>query len=235
MSITDEQLRRNINALLAAVGGRAAVLAATKTVDAGTVNKIYDMGVHIIGENRVQELMEKLPELDKRFEIHFIGRLQRNKAKYIVGRVALIHSLDSVALAGEIDRLAEKRGVTQACLVEVNLGGEDSKGGVAPEEIDGFLDALRGFKHIKVVGLMGVAPKTPEKEKLCGFFTKITKKFIDIKAQNVDNSNEGNISMQILSLGMTHDYAEALECGSNLIRIGEGIFGARSYTLNEDN
>ena len=229
MSVSDLQLQNNVKAVLAAAGTKARVLAATKTVDAATVNKIYDMGVHLIGENRVQELLEKLPLLDKRFEIHFIGRLQRNKAKYIVGKVALIHSLDSAELAQEIEKQASRRGIVQDCLVEVNLGGEQAKGGVALEELDGFLQRISGFEHIRVRGLMGVVPKTEEKEKLSAFFTKITKKFIDIKHQNVDNSNMANVSMEILSLGMTHDYVTALECGSNLIRIGEGIFGARAY------
>ncbi|MBO4860406.1 MAG: YggS family pyridoxal phosphate-dependent enzyme [Clostridia bacterium] len=229
MSITDEELRSNIQTLLSAAAGKARVLAATKTVDVQTINKIYDMGIDLIGENRVQELMEKLPYLDKRFEIHFIGRLQRNKVKYIIGRVALIHSLDSVPLAEEIDKRAQKLGTVQECLVEVNLGNEDSKGGVPLEEVENFISSVSVFGHIKIVGLMGVVPNCGEKENLCAFFTKITKKFIDIKHQNVDNSIMSNAEMRILSLGMTHDYVQALECGSNLIRIGEGVFGARTY------
>ena len=228
MSVSVSELQKNIDTVLSRVRGRARVLAATKTVDAGTINRIYDMGVTLIGENRVQELMEKLPFLDKRFEIHFIGRLQRNKAKYIVGKVALIHSLDSVGLAEEIDRRAAKLGIVQDCLVEINPG-EDSKGGVALENVDDFLASAARFEHIRVRGLMSVAPNLGENEKNRSFFTKINQKFIDIKGKNVDNISMGNIAMDILSLGMTHDYAEAVECGSTLVRIGEGIFGKRSY------
>lgn len=228
MSVSAAELQKNIDTVLSCVRGRARVLAATKTVDAATVNMICDMGVTLIGENRVQELMEKLPLLDKRFEIHFIGRLQRNKVKYVVGKVALIHSLDSVELAEEIDRRAAKLGIVQDCLVEINPG-EDSKGGVPLEKAEDFLASVGRFEHIRVRGLMSVAPNFGEKEKNRSFFTKINQKFIDIKGKNVDNINMGNIVMDILSLGMTHDYAEAVECGSNLVRIGEGIFGKRSY------
>lgn len=235
MSVTDAELKANIDKIFAVTQNKARVLAATKTVDAQTVNKIYDMGVHIIGENRVQEFLEKLPYLDKRFELHFIGRLQRNKVKYIVGKVALIHSLDSLPLAEEIDKRAAKLGITQDCLVEINLGNEESKGGIALGELDGFLRSVAGFEHIRVRGLMGVPPKTEEKEKIRSFFTKITQKFIDIKGQNVDNSIMGNVGMEILSLGMTHDYEEAVGCGSNLVRIGEGIFGRRVYAQNVNN
>lgn len=225
--MTDEILKLNISSLLKAIDGRATLLAATKTVDAETINKIYPLGVHTIGENRVNELMEKLPLLDKRFDIHFIGRLQKNKAKYIVGKVSLIHSLDSLPLAAEIEKQAEKHGVVQSCLVEVNLGGEDSKGGIAIDEIEPFLDEMTLFPHIKICGLMGVLPKSENKEKNIIFFTKLTQKFIDIGTHYVDNNNKDNIVMNVLSMGMSDDYAQALDCGSNLVRIGTGIFGER--------
>ena len=223
------ELRQNIDTLLAEIDGRATLLAATKTRDAETINAIYDMGVHTIGENRVNELMEKYPYLDKRFDIHFIGRLQRNKAKYIVGRVSLIHSLDSLSLAEEIEKQAAKKGIVQDCLAEINLGDEESKGGIPIDETEEFLKSISAFSHIRVRGLMGVVPKNDDKEKNKYFFTKISQKFIDIKALNVDNSIMGNVVMDILSLGMSADYREALECGSNLVRIGEGIFGKRIY------
>ena len=225
----NEDLKRNIDTILAEINGRATLLAATKTRDADTINAIYDMGVHTIGENRVNELMEKYPYLDKRFDIHFIGRLQRNKAKYIVGKVSLIHSLDSLPLAEEIEKQAAKKGIVQDCLAEINLGDEDSKGGIPIDETEKFLSSLSAFSHIRVRGLMGVVPKNDDKEKNKYFFTKISQKFIDIKALNVDNSIMGNVVMDILSLGMSADYREALECGSNLVRIGEGIFGKRIY------
>ncbi len=224
-----EELRNNISSILAEINGRATLLAATKTRDVETINAIYDMGVHTIGENRVNELMEKYPYLDKRFDVHFIGRLQRNKAKYIVGKVSLIHSLDSLPLAEEIEKQASKKGIVQDCLVEINLGDEESKGGIPIDETETFLASLAPFTHIRVRGLMGVLPKNDDNEKNNIFFTKINQKFIDIKALNVDNSIMGNVVMDILSLGMSSDYREALDCGSNLVRIGEGIFGQRIY------
>lgn len=230
----NEELRKNIEDILAEINGRATLLAATKTRDADTINAIYDMGVHTIGENRVNELMEKYPYLDKRFDVHFIGRLQRNKAKYVVGRVSLIHSLDSLSLAEEIEKQAAKKGIVQDCLVEINLGDEESKGGIPIDETEAFLASLAPFAHVRVRGLMGVVPKNDDKEKNILFFTKISQKFIDIKAQNVDNSIMGNVVMDILSLGMSADYREALDCGSNLVRIGEGIFGKRIYPENKN-
>ncbi len=235
MTENTEQIKQNIKDILTFLDGRATLLAATKTIPVEVINSTYDMGIRVIGENRVGELMEKLPLLDGRFEIHFIGRLQRNKVKYIVGRVALIHSLDSVSLAEEIEKRAAKLGITQSCLVEINLGGEEAKGGIPLQELDGFLGEILRFPHVGIRGLMGVLPKTGDKEKNIKLFTKITQKFIDIKGLNVDNSNmrnnaqnkAQNFVMEILSLGMSGDYKEAVECGSNLVRIGEGIFGKR--------
>ena len=153
------ELEQNVKKVLSTVNGRATVLAATKTVAPERINLIYDMGIHTIGENRVQELLEKYDALDKRFDIHFIGRLQRNKVKYIIGKVSLIHSLDSVPLAEEIDRRSEAAGLVTSCLVEVNAGGEESKGGITPEELPSFLERISSFRHIKVRGLMTIPPK----------------------------------------------------------------------------
>ncbi len=220
----DAELSQNIKKLLCEADGRANVIAATKTVDVGTINKIYDMGIRSIGENRVQELLEKYEHYDKRFDVHFIGRLQRNKVKYLIGKVSLIHSLDSVELAEEIDRRSRLAGECTRCLVELN-GGEEAKGGIPILELDGFLDRMSRFDNIRVCGLMTVSPKFEEKQKKLDFFAKISKIFIDNKAKKVDN----NITMDVLSMGMTGDYREALRCGSNCIRIGEGIFGKRNY------
>jgi pyridoxal phosphate enzyme (YggS family) len=224
-----ENISKNVANIFDFLSGRAVLLAATKTIPVDVINSTYDMGVRVIGENRVNELMEKYPLLDKRFDIHFIGRLQRNKVKYIIDKVSLIHSLDSVPLAEEIDKRAEAHGKIQDCLIEINLGSEESKGGIPFEEIEDFIGKMLSFPHIRIRGLMGVLPKTEDKEKNIILFTKITQKFIDIKALNVDNSNMDNIAMEILSLGMSGDYREAVECGSNMVRIGEGIFGKREY------
>lgn len=224
------ELEQNVKKVLSTVNGRATVLAATKTVAPERINLIYDMGIHTIGENRVQELLEKYDELDKRFDIHFIGRLQRNKVKYIIGKVSLIHSLDSVPLAEEIDRRSEAAGLVTSCLVEVNAGCEESKGGITPEELPSFLEKISSFRHIKVRGLMTIPPKCEDSEKKLEYFRKIRGIFIDNRAKKVDNS----ISMDVLSMGMTHDYPEALQCGATIVRIGEGIFGKRIYNTNSE-
>lgn len=221
-------LKQNIDDILTRLGGRATLLAATKSVPVSVINSIYDLGVHVIGENRTNELLEKYPYLDKRFEIHFIGRLQRNKVKHIIDKVSLIHSLDSVSLAEEINKRARLAGKTQNCLVEVNLGDEESKGGISLEEVEPFLKSVSGFSNVFIRGLMGVLPKTSDKTKNILFFTKISQKFIDFKSLNVDNIIMGNTAMEILSLGMSHDFKEAVDAGSTLVRVGEGIFGPRS-------
>lgn len=225
--MTPENIRENIKDIQKNIAGRATLLAATKTIPVDIINSTYAMGIRVIGENRADELLKKLPFLDKRFEIHFIGRLQRNKAKLVVGNVKLIHSLDSLRLAAEIEKCAAKRGITQDCLVEVNLGDEETKGGIDIESLDGFLGNLGQFSHIKTRGLMGVLPKTKDKAKNIKLFTKLARKFVDIGAGNVDNSSMGQSDMEILSLGMSADYKEAVECGSNLVRVGEEIFGKR--------
>ncbi|MDD4126008.1 MAG: YggS family pyridoxal phosphate-dependent enzyme [Eubacteriales bacterium] len=227
MTGNTETIGKNIAEIQNYLNGRAALLAATKTIPADVINLTYDMGIRVIGENRVNELVEKYPLLDKRFDIHFIGRLQRNKVKYIIDKVSLIHSLDSLLLAEEIEKRASRIGKIQDCLVEINLGDEISKGGIPLDKLDAFMDNIKSFSHVRIRGLMGVLPKTEDIQKNIIFFTKITQKFIDIKVGNVDNSIMGNNAMEILSLGMSGDYKEAVECGSNLVRIGEGIFGRR--------
>lgn len=225
-----DSLEQNIKNILSEVGDRATVLAATKTVPADTINRIYDLGIHTIGENKVQELLEKYDALDKRFDIHFIGRLQRNKVKYLIGKVSLIHSVDSIGLAEEIDRRSASAGVVTNCLIEVNAGGEESKGGIEPDDLEEFIGNICKLSHIRVRGLMTIPPKCEDSEKKLQYFRKISGIFIDNRAKKVDNS----ISMDILSMGMTHDYREALECGSTMIRIGEGIFGKRIYNKNTE-
>ncbi len=224
-----ETVKQNIEQIIAAVKGRATVLAATKTIPVDTINSIYDMGIHTIGENRVQELLEKYDGLDRRFDLHFIGRLQRNKVKYLIGKVSLIHSLDSIGLAEEINRRSLSAGLRTSCLVEVNAGGEETKGGMEPDELGCFLEKISSFEGIFVRGLMTIPPKLENNAKKIEYFKKISKIFIDNKVQNVDN-----ISMDLLSMGMTGDYVQALECGSNLVRIGEGIFGKRDYGIEKN-
>ncbi len=215
------------------------LLAATKTVDADTINFAIRNGIKCIGENRVQELLEKYDAIDKDgVEIHFIGRLQTNKVKYIADKVCMIHSVDSAKLAKEIDRQCAKISVVMDVLVEVNIGGEESKGGIAPHELEGFLKEISVFKNIRVCGLMCIPPKcefevladdieeksesTKKSYKNNVFFEKIMKLFLDISQKKLDN-----IYMQVLSMGMSDDYEAAVEAGTTIVRTGRGLFGSR--------
>ncbi len=217
------RIKENLETIFNAVEGKnVTVVAATKTVDAERINYAIECGLRHIGENRVNELLEKYDSYDKRAEVHFIGQLQRNKVKYIIDKVSLIHSVDSVALADEIEKQAKKHGLVMDVLIEVNIGREESKGGVMPEELDKVLEYIRTLDHVKVRGLMAIPPKIENVENKSNFFSKMSEIFIDISTQNVDNS-----SMDILSMGMSADYVEAVNCGSTMIRPGTAIFGKR--------
>ncbi len=222
-------------------GESVTLLAATKTVDAKTINfAINECGVRCIGENRVQEFLEKYDDIDKEnVDIHFIGRLQTNKVKYICDKVSMIHSVDSEKLAKEIDRQCKKIGKVMKVLVEVNIGGEDSKGGIAPNELEEFLKTISAYENIKVVGLMCIPPiceitdfdaeneqNTEYGKKIYKnneFFEKTLQLFLDISQKKLDN-----IYMQELSMGMSDDFDAAVKCGSTIVRIGRGIFGSRN-------
>lgn len=227
----------------ALIGGRngkdVTLLAATKTVDAETINFAIDNGINCIGENRVQELLEKYDAINKEnVDIHFIGRLQTNKVKYIADKVSMIHSVDSVKLAAEINKQCAKIGKIMNVLVEVNIGEEESKGGISPDELENFLVEISVFKNIKIVGLMCIPPKceigdfnnencengenTKKSYKNQAFFKKIMKLFLDISGKKLDN-----IYMQVLSMGMSDDYEQAVIEGSTIVRIGRGLFGSR--------
>lgn len=189
----------------------------TKTVPAEAVNKVIECGAGLIGENRVQEYLEKkdayLPA-----EVHFIGHLQRNKIKYIINSVKCIQSVDSVELASEINKHAEKNGIVMDILAEVNIGAEESKSGVAPDEVEELIFSLSEFSSIKVKGLMTIPPKNNNK----AYFEKMQILFNDMQNKRIKN-----VSMDILSMGMSADYVEAIKYGSNIVRIGSGIFGSR--------
>ncbi len=154
-----------------------------------------------------------------------IGHLQTNKVKYVVGKCVLIHSVDSVKLAEEIDRQARKIGIVQDILIEVNISGEETKSGINPEEIYEMLDIVRDFQNIRVRGLMTIAPKTNNSITSKLHFDNIHKLFVDIRQKKYDN-----ISMDYLSMGMSGDYEQAIECGANIVRVGSAIFGARDYS-----
>ena len=196
------------------------LLLATKYASAEEINFAHRLGVRKIGENRVQSLLEKYELLDRDgLEIHFIGRLQKNKVKYIIDKVTMIESLDSLELAREIERQAAKHMLVMDCLVEVNIGGEAAKGGIAPEEAADFVESLSAFPHIRVHGLMTMAPKCADSGEYRKYFKESYHIFIDIcekKLHNVDRC--------ILSMGMSDSFEAALAEGANLIRVGRAAF-----------
>ena len=194
------------------------IMAVTKTVPYERVNYAVSEGITLLGENRVQEYLEKKDFYDKSTEVNFIGHLQTNKIKYIIDSVTLIHSVDSVKLAAEISRQAEKIGRCMNVLIEVNIGREESKSGVLPEKLDELLYESAQMQSIKVKGLMTIPPIGRSEEA----FDKMQQLFNNLKAKRQDN-----IDMDILSMGMSSDYALAVRYGSNIVRIGSGIFGAR--------
>lgn len=220
---TKEQIAENIKRIKNEVGGRARILAATKTVPAELINFALDCGIDLIGENRVNELLDKYSAIDRsKTEIHFIGHLQTNKVKYIIDKVDLIHSVDRESLAEEIEFQAAKHNIIMPVLVEVNIGNEESKSGVSPDEVLDFCRYIAKFPHIQLRGLMAIPPKCEKSEENRQYFSKMKQIFIDISGENVDNSNMG-----ILSMGMSDDYMIAVEEGSDIVRIGSGIFGKR--------
>ena len=202
------------------------LVAATKMNDASRVREAIGAGIDACGENRVQELMEKYDEgaYDGK-PLHFIGTLQTNKVKYIVGKVSLIQSVNSIKLAREISKCAGKLGIVQDILVEINIGDEESKSGADISSAHELCREIGKLPSIRVRGLMTIPPISDDEEKQKSFFVKMKELFIDIEAKKYDN-----ISMEFLSMGMSGDYKTAISCGANMVRVGTGIFGARHYS-----
>lgn len=200
------------------------LIAVSKTKPVEALQKAYDLGIRVFGENKVQELTEKFDLLPPDIRWHMIGHLQRNKVKYIVGKADLIHSVDSLRLAEEIEKEAKKRNLTARILIEVNVAKEDSKYGLLPEELDAFVEKVTAFAHIQVDGLMTIAPFVVNFEENRSIFARLHKLSVDIAGKNIDN-----INMSVLSMGMTNDYEVAIEEGATIVRVGTGIFGARNY------
>jgi hypothetical protein len=201
-------------------------LAATKTVDVEVINYAISLGLKYIGENKVQELLSKYDgyKLDD-CSLQFIGHLQTNKVKQIVGKVDLIQSVDSVKLAKEISKQSLKLNVSTDILIEVNIGREENKGGVMPEMLVELIDEIKNFDNISVKGLMAIPPICDSSQKISGYFCDMNKIFVDISSKKIDN-----VSMDILSMGMSSDYYEAILAGSNMVRVGSSLFGARDYS-----
>ena len=201
-------------------GDMIRVMAVTKTVPPEAVNHAVSLGIDLLGENRVQEYQTKKDFYDKSAEVQFIGHLQTNKVKYIINYVSMIQSVDSVKLASEINRLAEANGKVMDILCEVNIGGEESKSGVSPIELPVLLEEISQMRNICVKGLMTIPPPVESDV----FLGRMQELFNDISQRNISG-----INMDVLSMGMTHDYAEAVKYGSTIVRIGTGLFGARIY------
>ncbi len=202
------------------------LIAVTKTVNVDIINKAISYGIYAIGENRVQELLEKYDRLNKEnLEIHLIGTLQTNKVKYIIDKVDLIHSVDNFKLAKTIDKYAGSIGKIQNVLVQVNISEEQSKGGITPESLPDFLETLSSLKNICVKGLMCIPSPETFKGENSVYFNKLHKMLVDNSSKNIDN-----INMDILSMGMSADYDTAVDCGSTMIRVGTCLFGKRNYT-----
>lgn len=221
-----EELRGRIGKAAAKTGRSPddiTMIAVTKTIPVEQIKEIISLGVLDLGENRVQELSGKHGQLNKACRWHLIGHLQTNKVKQVLDKVCMIHSLDSIELAREIQKRASSANRTMDVLVQVNVAQEESKFGIKSEETLEFVRELSRMDHLKVRGLMTIAPYTPNPEEIRYVFKGLRKLLIDIRAENIDN-----ISMDYLSMGMSNDFEVAIEEGSNMIRVGTALFGHRT-------
>lgn len=198
------------------------IIAVTKTVEPERIAMAVNEGIYDLGENRVQELCEKYDKINKECNWHLIGHLQKNKVKYIVDKVKMIHSLDSISLANEIQKRAERINRVIDVLVQVNVANEPSKYGISCNEAIDFIKELSSLSNIKVKGLMTIAPLAENQENVRWVFRELRNLYIDISKENIHN-----IDMEYLSMGMSNDYQVAIEEGSNMVRIGTAIFGPR--------
>lgn len=224
-----EQVQKNVCAACEKAGrnrNEVTLIAVSKTKPVEMLQEIYDCDVRDFGENKVQEMCDKMEVLPEDIHWHMIGHLQTNKVKYIVGKIALIHSVDSLKLANEIQKQAAKRDVTVDILVEVNIAEEESKFGIHKEETIELVREIAKLPNIRIKGLMTIAPFVENAEDNRLYFREIRQLSVDIKNQNIDN-----VSMDVLSMGMTGDYMVAIEEGATLVRVGTGIFGERNYNI----
>ena len=202
------------------------LIAVSKTKPVSMIQEALECGILDFGENKPQELKEKYEVLPKNIRWHMIGHLQRNKVKYVIDRAAMIHSIDSYRLAEAVEMEAAKHSRVIPVLVEVNIAREESKYGLMEEETCGFIEKISHFSHLRVEGLMTIAPFVENPEENRKYFEKLRKLYVDIKSKNIDNVNMCNLSM-----GMTGDYQVAIEEGATMVRVGTGIFGSRNYNI----
>lgn len=230
MSISENiaAIRREIHLAAAKTGRTGAditLVGASKMNDVAACREAIAAGIDVLGENRVQEMTQKLAEnAYDGVPLHFIGHLQRNKVKQVVGKAALIQSVSSTALLDEIEKNAEKLGIVQDILLEVNIGGEEAKSGFAPGALNEAACYAKTLPHVRVLGLMTIPPVETEPHGNMPLFTRMEALYVDINQNIYDNK------LKYLSMGMSGDYAEAIEAGSNMVRVGTAIFGARNYS-----
>ena len=221
------QVEKNIEAACKKAGrdrSEVTLVAVSKTKPVSMLQEIYDEGIRDFGENKVQEIEAKYPELPKDIRWHMIGHLQRNKVKHAIDKACLIHSVDSYRLAEEINIQAKKKNLVVPILVEVNIADEESKFGISKEDAMELVKQISELENLRIQGLMTIAPFVEDPEENRTYFRGIKQLSVDIASKNIDN-----VSMNVLSMGMTGDYMVAIEEGATIVRVGTGIFGARNY------
>ncbi len=224
-----KEIQNEINEVCTKVGrdpNEVTLIAVSKTKPYTDVQEALESGCIDFGENKVQELDRKYELLPKDINWHMIGHLQRNKVKYLVGKAKMIHSVDSLRLANQIEKEYAKKDMIAKILIEVNMAGEESKFGIKPEETEELVTEISKLEHVKVCGLMTIAPYTLEPEDNRIYFKNLKNLSVDIDSKNIDN-----VSMGVLSMGMSGDYKVAIEEGSTMIRVGTKIFGERNYNI----
>ena len=223
------QVEKNIELACKKAGrdrSEVTLIAVSKTKPVEMLQEIYNEGIRDFGENKVQELDQKMPVMPEDIKWHMIGHLQRNKVKYIAGKVALIHSVDTYRLAEEINIQAKKKNVIIPILIEVNIAQEESKFGTSKEDAILLVEEISKLENVRIKGLMTIAPNVSDPEENRLYFRGIKQLSVDIRNKNIDN-----VSMDILSMGMTGDYTVAIEEGASFVRVGTGIFGERQYVI----
>lgn len=218
-------IRKNLEEIRSTLKDNVTLVAVSKTKSVEEIMEAYKEGVRDFGENKVQELEEKYELLPKDIRWHLIGGLQTKKVRKVIGKTYLIQSLDRESLALEINKRAEKTGILVDTLIEVNIGEESQKAGILTDDLEEFVTLLKDLKHIRVRGLMAIIPQGSEEENR-KYFKKMYELF-----QKLSQVRQERFTMEVLSMGMSMDYVTAMEEGSNMIRVGTGIFGARNYTI----
>ncbi len=224
-----DKIKSNVERAALSVGrdpGEVTLIAVSKTKPVSMIEEAYACGCRDFGENKVQELCDKYEVLPKDIRWHLIGHLQRNKVKYVVDKAYLIHSVDSIRLAEEIQKEAQKKGIDVNILIEVNVAAEESKFGVSVEEVENLVREAAKLPNVHIKGLMTIAPIVENPEDNSVYFTYLKQLSVDIMEKNIDN-----VSMDILSMGMTGDYVQSVKDGATYIRVGTGIFGEREYPV----